>query len=761
MHYLNPLQLNDWSKNQFLYAVIAIQLAILGLATLSASGMEIPFLRYVVGFIYLTFIPGIILLRILRLHALGTVRTLLYAVGLSLAFNMLLGFVINLLYPYLGITKPISTIPIFITWAVVMGLLCLVSHIRDRDFTVPVKFELRNLFSVPIMLFALLPIMAILGTTLVNSYNNNIVLMLLIAVISIIPIFLIITKVIPENYYPLIVWMVSIAILFHTALISSYICGWDVQTEYYMYKVVVERNLWNSIVPLHQYNGVLSVTILPAIYGFILNLDGVWIFKILFPLFFSLVPLALFQIFQKQFGGKVAFLSIFYFVAVTPFFTVMLELGKQMIAEVFFAFTLLALLDNKLDRVVKSFFIIVFGMCVVVSHYSTSYLFMLVLLGAFLLMYVIRKKSSPITITLSILFIVLSLAWYLYGSGGVSFQSLTSWGNTVYSGLGDFLNPLSRFSYYMIAKERLPLHDILLYLYLVSQICIVIGFSVLFVDWTRKNDRSISNEYMALSAMFFVFMALSAVLPRLAGVTDLTRSFLFSLFLLAPFSVLGSEIIIQLAQSVFTRLRKHSIHQSIMLLNYNHNALLVAFALFVLPFFLFTTGFIYEILGDPETYSIALSRDKTTLAVFSRFDIKGATWILDSRGVGRVIYCDPFGRQLFASYIGPSYITTTENFNTDSPDKPEITSKVPANSYVYFREYNVKTGKVSIFFSPRDTKWYRDGVVGSVILSSMAFNHTIEESDIIYTNGGSFIYNTRSDYIIPSNLWGPAQFINN
>lgn len=77
----NPLQINDWEIKKFLTVVLAIQLAVFGIIGLDAIGLQIPILRQLIGFIYLTFIPGIIILRILKLHKLANIETLLFPVG--------------------------------------------------------------------------------------------------------------------------------------------------------------------------------------------------------------------------------------------------------------------------------------------------------------------------------------------------------------------------------------------------------------------------------------------------------------------------------------------------------------------------------------------------------------------------------------------------------------------------------------------------------------------------------------------------------
>ena len=71
------IQLNDWEPEKFLRTMAAIHLAMLGAIGLDFMGLDIPILRQVIGFIYLTFVPGIIILRLLKLHKLGIIVTIL------------------------------------------------------------------------------------------------------------------------------------------------------------------------------------------------------------------------------------------------------------------------------------------------------------------------------------------------------------------------------------------------------------------------------------------------------------------------------------------------------------------------------------------------------------------------------------------------------------------------------------------------------------------------------------------------------------
>jgi len=97
------------TKN-LLIVIFSLQLAFLGLVGLEKLGLEIPILRQAVGFIYLTFVPGFLIFKILQINNRNIIESLLYSVGLSLSFLMWTGALINFLYPLIGISKPISEI---------------------------------------------------------------------------------------------------------------------------------------------------------------------------------------------------------------------------------------------------------------------------------------------------------------------------------------------------------------------------------------------------------------------------------------------------------------------------------------------------------------------------------------------------------------------------------------------------------------------------------------------------------------------------
>jgi uncharacterized membrane protein len=114
----NIFTLNDWKFNEFTYAIVLIQVLMWIVGLLSLNSIHIPVFNDIITLLYLGFVPGIIILRILKLHDLGNTFTTLLSVGLSIASVMLIGLFMNQVYPHLSIARPIENIPLLVTFTV-------------------------------------------------------------------------------------------------------------------------------------------------------------------------------------------------------------------------------------------------------------------------------------------------------------------------------------------------------------------------------------------------------------------------------------------------------------------------------------------------------------------------------------------------------------------------------------------------------------------------------------------------------------------
>ena len=177
-----------------------------------------------------------------------------------------------------------------------------------------------------------LPFLSIIGTFLMNYYNQNFLSLLLVILILLIVIYISLKSSIPNYLYYLAIFSISISLLYNTTLISNYMWGGDIQFEYYLANLVLNNSFWNQTNPIGV-NGMLSIVMLAPIFSKVLNMNLIWVFKIVYPTIFSLLPVGLFCIYKKQFDNKTAFLSTFFFMAFVVFYVEMMQLARQQIAS--------------------------------------------------------------------------------------------------------------------------------------------------------------------------------------------------------------------------------------------------------------------------------------------------------------------------------------------------------------------------------------------------------------------------------------------
>ena len=732
MQLYNPLQMNDWEIGKFLKFVLAIQLAMWGAIGLDTIGLQISILRQLIGFIYLTFIPGILILRILRLHKLSSIETLLYTVGLSIATLMFTGLLMNTVYPAFGIPGPISLTPLVITISIVVLVLCVLSYVRDKKFSNPNYVDVRDLLSPPALFLCLLPFLAIFGTYLVNFYHTNILLMLLIAVIVFIVVLIAFDRFIPVKLYPLAIFVISIALLYHRALISMYLLGPDARFEYVLSQLVVSNSHWDSTLLSTIANAMLSVTILPAIYSIISGIDAYWTFKIIYPTIFSIVPLGLYHVFQKQTDEKTAFLSAFFFMAF-QWFILILGTTKQATAELFLVLLILLIVNKEMNPLKSVVLSIIFGTSMIVSHYGTSYIYMLYLPFVLLLVVYFMRGTGNAKIkttgTSIVLYFVIALSWYIYVSNAVTFETIVHIGDHMYNSIfTDFFakeardSTLSRFLGFEAAPSLW--RTIGCRIYQVTQFFIFVGVVKLLL---KHRETKFEREYIAYVCISMFILLLVIILPFFATSISTSRLYHLSLFFLSPFCIIGGETVLKGLLRVF---KSKSISISL-----NKHVLGVLVLVVLIPYFLVSTGFVFEIVGDaPSSVSLGLERMKqsndanVTVALNHEYvweqDVASAKWLGRNKDEN-VSVC----RDYEASTILSAYGMVLHQHTLSKATSIRLIK----GDYVYLRYMNIVNG-VMIEVLPK----YRSGTYNKYNTSEVYY--LFKEKNKVYDNGGSEVY---------------------
>jgi len=693
---MNKSNIARLKQAQFSVAILVAQI-VLWFAVI----FNLSIVREVLGFVYLTFLPGFALLRLLKLK-LEIVESILFVVGLSIAFLMAAGFFMNLLGPLIGISTPLSLIPLMVvTNAIVIILLFL--EWRDREYH-GFHISSKKLVTFGLILCAIL-ILSVVGTLLVNSpphTDNSLLLLMLISISVLVGLAAFSKKLVPAEFYPLILFGISLALLFHVSLFSSYIHGGDIFVEYYSFRLTASNSYWNPAISNRLY-AMLSITILPTVYSAVLSLEGTWILKIVYPLIFAFVPLGLYQLFKSKVSKKVAFFSTFFFVSNMVFFNEIAELARQMIGELFYILLFLTLFSNNVKGSAKWLLFTFFSFGLVVSHYAMAYIFLAFIL-AFWLFGFLRRRKTMVTASMVVLFAILTFAWYIYISSASTFSDLLRMVDSIRQNfVSDFLNPQSRGSQVLqgVGAQGLETfwHLIGRYVFYCTELLVVIGLLGLLV---RYRGKFFNDDYNVLA--FFNMMLLMAciVVPNLATTFNMTRFYHVSLFFLAPFCVLGGTNLLGFLSR--KRVKKKYLG--------------VAIVLGVLmPFFLFQTGFVYEVSKE-ESWALSLSGYRigsfnlANIGVLRETDVSSTEWLSKYGDLDNYVYTEWWSGAAVFTYVG---IVTARPIVFLGPGVILADS-----SYVYLGVFN------------------RDGSVGSFNFTLISPN--LNETNTVYSNGFNEIY---------------------
>ncbi|MBR3213283.1 MAG: DUF2206 domain-containing protein, partial [Methanosphaera sp.] len=382
MKFNNVFTLNDWKFNEFATVIIIIQVLMWIVGLLSLNSIHIPVFNDIVTLLYLGFVPGIIILRILKLHDLGNTFTTLLSVGLSIASVMLIGLFMNQVYPHFHIAKPIEQIPLLVTFTIYnMGLLYL-AYVKDKEYHIESSSKLgfEIISSNQFIFLCLLPLIAIIGAYTYQYYsNNNIQILLLLIICGVV--LAMVGGYLKKEYYHFAIFSIALSILYYSVMISNHIWGYDIFFEYQFATYVIKNGIWDHTWP-HAYNAMLSVVMYAPIYSKLSGMTLTWVLKFIYPFLFSLISIGLYKIFEKHTGPKMAFLAAFFFVAYNGFsYGWMVQMARQQIAEIFLVLLVWLMIDRQIPQKKRKFLYLIFGVGLILSHYSVTYLFMFTLLA--------------------------------------------------------------------------------------------------------------------------------------------------------------------------------------------------------------------------------------------------------------------------------------------------------------------------------------------------------------------------------------------
>ncbi|MDG6257877.1 MAG: DUF2206 domain-containing protein [Methanomicrobiaceae archaeon] len=664
---------------------------------LDELGYPIFPLRQVLCLGYIIVVPGITALGMFNIRPLDSIQTVVFSIGLSISALLLISAAYYYAVPYFGVWLP----PV---WTVVVLSVCVVPWIvmllrRERKG----RHDGRILpppgnCSEKVILMVTFPVLAIIGTYLMNTYDSNIILLLLL--FSIPAVFLVFMgrDTLGSDLYPYAIVSMALALVLHQALISAYLAGWDIHREYYFANLVLQNAVWDPAIQ-HNINAMLSIVSLGPFIANFCNIHLVWVLKAVYPLLFSFVPVGLYYAYKTQTNEKIAFMACFFFISFSAFYTEMIQLARQQIAELFFMLIIVLVVSGNIQIRKRMLLITIFSASLIVSHYGLSYIYLLLLLPVWATIIILEHtgvvqfisryaprihgsialhgENNPtphtprvIRIQYVAFYSLFLIGWYFLVSEASCLINALEIGRHIFSTLfTELFNPESAEGMRIISSASATLlHSLSKYLHFMFQGCITLG---LFAVVLYRKQWNFKPEFLVFSLFSLLVNIMIIAVPYFAYQLNATRLYHISQFFLSPFCVIGGLLIVTFALQRMPNMPYVS----------QKTAYVVISGLLAV-YFLFNSGFFYE-MALRSSSSIALD-DQLDYPVFNEQEVQSALWISENLPQYDV-YADEYRRLLLHGYLGidSQYLHLTEN----GP---------PVDSFVFLGEYNLQEKQVLI-----------------------------------------------------------------
>jgi len=722
-----------------LVGIVLLQVLFTVLVIFDWLNLGIPVIfRQIVGFIYLTFVLGFLLLCISRIvNHLSLAEIILYSAGMSLSTLMFLGFFINIIYPYIGI-KPITEQSLVITLCVFV--LLATAYIIYTGKLMNFKLELvlvNNNKDVvaSVILFTFLPLISIIGSYLLAYKNTNVIILILYLVISLIPFIIMLKKSIIENFYPIYIWIISISLIFSVVLSLKHLTLYrsDAVIEYAYANIVIKNGIWDNSL-YGNFNAMLGITILHPIYSILLNIELENVFKFIYPVIYSLTPVALYLAYKQQTDCKIAFLSTFLFMSIFTFYIVLSRNTRTGLAELFLALIILTLVNTNINYDKKKIIFMLLALSIVTSHYGTSYLFMIsIIIYTFLILiikYIESKRlkgaihgNKLINPNFVILYIVFCISWYIYNSASSTYVSLISFISHILSSVSNLLSPEESYVSYAFTKAwpfsvRIS-RDLIA---LVTLFIIIETIYLVKNIFTNSRNSKMQRDFTILS-IIFLGIVIATILPT--KIFNPARVYHISLCFLALLAPIGFIRIFRAISIIF---KNKNIDIS------TKEIPLILFSLILSLILLFNSGFISEIITKNDDFApnVIISKPraqsiKDPQYIYSLYgelisdqEISAAKWLAEKRDKTIRIYMDVDCQALFIPHIGPPALVNP--YIIGVKNKTEVYT-----GYIFIRAYNIERHISIVERCPPTIK-------------DLTEVYPVENSNKIYTNEGSAIY---------------------
>ncbi|HXR70061.1 hypothetical protein [Actinocrinis sp.] len=301
----------------------------------------------------------------------------LLAFGFTILHDLLVLLGLDLVLPLFGDEHPLQLAPITLAFAAVTILVGALTPEAQPVAREPLWWHRRG-FGPVLALGALILVLSVAGPIRLNNGFGSAVSITAMVVIVAALLFLLFKQRYSVGAIELGIYFAAAGILLLTSLRGWLITGHDVQTEFAYYSDVLASGRWEPGHVHNAYYACLSVTLFPVSFAHLTAISDVYIFKVVEPLLFAVTPVLLFRGVRNVASHQVAMLSAIFFIIFPTFSTDMTYMSRQEIAFILVGCATLLVTERATAPLARR---IAFGALmvgVVLSHYSTAYIVIII-----------------------------------------------------------------------------------------------------------------------------------------------------------------------------------------------------------------------------------------------------------------------------------------------------------------------------------------------------------------------------------------------
>lgn len=690
---------------------VLLIVAILILANISIE-FDIPIYRQLMG-VLLLLLPGLLFIRLLDPIIEDTVEKLVLTFSICISILIFIGLSLSYISQSIGIYRPLSTESLLIMFD--SFCLLFIIMLSGKKFSViklsfP-KNQLTRYDKLFLSIAILIPVWSFWGTHMINRYSYNTLLLGLFIFVSIVILLVsIYHEKISSNIYPIIILSISISFVLLYPMRSDHLLGMDVHSEYYLFQEVINNLSW-QLVPSDNFlllGPCASISLLPAIFQLILQVNPETLYRLYIPILFSITPIIVYIIAKRYLNNNEAFLSSIAFISYYSYFTASFY-SRATFALFFFASLIMTLFNDTLRQSRKRILLLLFSISMIFTHYSSTFVLIFIVGTLSIITAVLSKKINfkrELTITLALTIIASSFLWYSMITDGI-FNISIEFIKSVLNMENRYVEGAYSEMVYQLKGDisrnyisELNLINTWLFLFLIGIGTFgLISRSKYYWLESKEKDRYVhlkkefEPEFMILVVLCVVILVMTLILPFLSTAYDLSRIYFQLSVIISVVFIFGGKYAAILIYRIINVLKIANIDKN---RNYHFKTEKLAHIItliVLIPHLLFMANVPAELAGNGESFlfnSICPEHDRIYI---HDSDISCIKWWNHNRIENHNLWADYFGAVQIKSQGHIEHCSKiTENLE-----------KIPETEYIYLRETNIEKNRIYYNFDKTET----------------------------------------------------------